>query len=75
MVDLVGTPAPARFAVDDHVFQTQIPTTISDLKSLISAAQSGIKTAVRDAATVYNGNMFPSVTDALNDVDPSVSHP
>jgi hypothetical protein len=73
--DLDATPAPAKFAGDDRVFRAQLPRTITDLKALISAADSGSKSAVLAAATTYNNDMYPLVTDALNDVDPSVRHP
>jgi len=73
--DLGSTPAPQKFAADDQAFRTQLPKTIADLKALIAAAQTGSKQAVLQAATAYNDDMFPIVTDALNDVDPLVSHP
>src|SRR5438874_865775 len=67
--------AGRKVAADDQAFRTQLPKTISDLKALISTAETGSKNAVLEAATAYNNDMFPVVTDALNDVDPSVSHP
>lgn len=73
--DLATTPPAPKFTADDQAFRTQLPKTISDLKALISAAETGSKNAVLEAATAYNNDMFPVVTDALNDVDPSVSHP
>ena len=73
--DLATTPPPPQFAVDDRVFRAQLPKTISDLNALISAAHRGSQNAVFEAATTYNNDMFPAVTDALNDVDPSVHHP
>lgn len=73
--DLDTTPAPPKFAADDQAFRTQIPTAIVDLKALISAAESGNDDAVFQAATAYNHDLYPIVTDALNDVDPSVAHP
>src|SRR2546430_648996 len=73
--DLDGTPAPPKFAADDQIFRTQLPRTITDLKALISAAGSRSKDAVLQAATVYNDDMYPSVTGAMNDVDPAVRHP
>ena len=72
---LESTPAPARFAPDDQAFRTQLPRTIADLNVLISAAKTGNKGDVLQAATAYNNDMYPIVTDALNDVDPSVTHP
>jgi hypothetical protein len=75
LMDLDSTPAPSNFSADDQAFRTQIPKAIVDLKALIAAAQTGNKQAVFDAATAYNNDMFPIVTDALNDVDPSVAHP
>lgn len=73
--DLDSTPPPPKFAADDQAFRTQLPKAIADLKALISAAKTGNKEAVLRAATAYNNDMFPVVTDALNDVDPSVVHP
>jgi hypothetical protein len=73
--DLATTPPPPKFAADDQAFRTQLPKTITDLKALISIAEKEDKGAVLAAATAYNSDMFPIVTDALNDVDPSVSHP
>jgi hypothetical protein len=73
--DLDSTPAPPKFAADDHAFRSQLPKAITDLKALISAADTGSKDAVLQAATAYNHDMYPIVTDALNDVDPSVAHP
>jgi len=48
---------------------------IAALEALISAAGTGSKEAVLQSATAYNNDMVPIVTDALNDVDPSVAHP
>jgi hypothetical protein len=73
--DLGSTEPPAKFAADDKAFRTQLPKAIADLKTLISAAKTGNKDAVLQTATAYNNDMFPIVTDALNDVDPSVVHP
>lgn len=73
--DLDSTPAPPKFAADDRAFRTQLPKAIADLKALVSAAETGNKDAVLQAATAYNNDMYPIVTDALNDVDPSVVHP
>jgi hypothetical protein len=72
--DLDITPAPAKFAADDEVFRTQIPKAIADLKSLISVAATGSKDVVMQAASLYADDMNPSVTGALDDVDPSVVH-
>ncbi len=72
--DLDGIPPPPKFSADDQAFRTQIPKAIVHLKALISASETGSKEAVLAAATAYNNDMFPIVTDALNDVDPSVAH-
>lgn len=72
---LDSTPAPANLAADDQAFRTQLPRTIADLNVLISAAKTVNKGDVLQAATAYNNDMYPIVTDALNDVDPSVTHP
>jgi hypothetical protein len=73
--DLNSTPAPSQFSADDQAFRTQIPKAIVHLKALISASETGSKEAVLAAATAYNNDLFPIVTNALNDVDPSVQHP
>ena len=72
--DLDTTAAPAKFAADDQVFRTQLPKAIGDLKALISVAATGSKEAVLQAASLYADDMNPSVTGALDDVDPSVVH-
>jgi hypothetical protein len=73
--DLSSTPPPSQFSADDQAFRTQIPRAIVDLKALISASETGNKEGALAAATAYNNDMFPIVTNALNDVDPSVQHP
>jgi hypothetical protein len=73
--DLGSTAPPLKFSADDQAFRTQISKAIVDLKALIATSESGNKEAVLAAATAYNNDMFPIVTDALNDVDPSVAHP
>lgn len=75
LAQLDRTPAPAKFAQDDRAFRDQLPKAIADLNALVSATQSGSKDDVVRAATAYNNDMYPVVTDALNDVDPSVRHP
>jgi hypothetical protein len=71
---LDSTPAPPKFAADDHAFRTQIPKTIADLKAMIFAADTGSKDAVVQATTVFLNDMIPTVARAMDDVDPSVSH-
>lgn len=73
--DLQRTPAPPRFAQDDQAFRTQLPKAIADLKALIAATGTGNRDTVLRAATAYDDDMYPVVTDALNDVDPAVRHP
>lgn len=72
--NLGTTPAPPSFVADDQVFRTQLPKTIADLKLLIAACTAGSQQAVLDASMVYAGDMQPDVTDALDDVDPTVVH-
>jgi hypothetical protein len=75
LTDLDSTPPPVKFAADDQAFRTQLPQAIADLKSLIAVTETGNREAILEAATAYNNDLFPVVTDALNDVDPSVAHP
>lgn len=75
LAQLDQTPAPPKFAQDDQAFRGQLPKAITDLMALIAAADVSNKIAVVQAATAYNDDMYPMVTDALNDVDPSVKHP
>lgn len=71
---LDSTPAPSKFAADDRAFRTQIPQTIADLKAMIAAADTGSKDAVLQATTTYLHDMIPTVTGAMDHVDPSVVH-
>ena len=75
LADLAGAQPPPKMVSDDQTFRTQLPRTIADLKALITATGTRSKQAVLQAANAYNDDMYPTVTDALNDVDPSVSHP
>jgi hypothetical protein len=72
--DLNSTPAPPKFAADDQAFRSQLPKAIADVKAMISAASTGSQVAVFQATTTYVGDMIPRVTNALDDVDPSVVH-
>jgi hypothetical protein len=71
---LDSTPTPSEFAADDQAFRSQLPKTIADLKALISAADTGNKDAVLQATTKYLSDMIPTVTGAMDHVDPSVTH-
>jgi hypothetical protein len=72
--DLDSTPPSPRFAADDRAFRSQLPKAIDDMKAIISAADSGSKEAVFQATSAYVDDMIPIVTNALDDVDPSVVH-
>jgi len=72
--DLNGTLPPPKFARDDRIFRSQLPEAIADVKAMISAADTGSQDAVLVATIAYVNDMIPTVTDALDDVDPSVAH-
>ena len=72
--DLDATPLPPRFAVDDQALRSQLPKAIADLKALVSVAKTGNKGAVLQATATYVDAMIPTVTKALDDIDPSVVH-
>src|ERR1700687_3974364 len=72
--DLESTPAPAKFAADGRLFRSELPKAIADLEAMISAASTGSKEAVAQATLAYVQDMMPTVTGALNDVDPSFVH-
>jgi hypothetical protein len=72
--DLTTTPAPRKFAADDQAFKTQLPKAIVDIKAMIAASRTGNKQSVADATASYVIAMIPVVTEALNEVDPSVIH-
>jgi hypothetical protein len=72
--DLDTMRPPLKFATDDHTFRSQLPKAIADLNGVISAANAGSKDAVLQATTAYVNDMMPTLTDALDDVDPSVVH-
>lgn len=71
---LQTTQAPSQFSADDQVFRTQVPKGIAHLKTLISVTATGNRDAVLQAAMTYVGDFLPLVTNALDDVDPSVLH-
>ena len=72
--DLATVVVPQRFADQDHVLRTKLPTVINDLNGLMAACDTNIKQKVADAANVYVGDMIPDVTTALDTIDPSVVH-
>lgn len=72
--DLNGTLPPPKFARDDRIFRSQLPEAIADVKAMISAADTGSQDAVLLATIAYVNDMIPTVTDALDDVDPAVAH-
>jgi hypothetical protein len=72
--DLGATPAPPRFAADDQAIRAQIPKAIAAVNALISACASGSKEAVLTAGGAYVDEMVPTVTTALDDIDPTVVH-
>jgi hypothetical protein len=72
--DLDSNPPPPKFAADDQAFRSQLPKAIGDVKAIISVAATGTNDAVLQASTAYIDAMIPIVTDALDDVDPSVVH-
>jgi hypothetical protein len=74
LTQLDALQAPAKFASDDQAFRTHIPKAISDLKTLIAACDGPNRQAVIDAMWAYANEMIPDVTNALDDVDPSVTH-
>jgi hypothetical protein len=72
--DLDTTPPPVKFAAEQQTFESQVPKAITDVNAMIVAADSGNKDAVLEATSVYVNDMIPTVTDALDKVDPSVVH-
>lgn len=66
--------APAKFAADEGVFRTHIPVAINDLETLVAACSGSDRRAIIDAMWAFAHEMIPDVTDALDDVDPSVVH-
>lgn len=71
--DLDVTPAPAKFAADDHAFRAQLPKTVVDLKAMISAAAAGNQQGILDASNAFLDDMG-LVLGALTDINPSVEH-
>jgi hypothetical protein len=74
LTDLGATSAPTRFADDDAVLRSRLPAAITAVKNMISAAATGKKQAVRDASLAFVDVMIPAVTNAFDDIDPSVVH-
>jgi hypothetical protein len=65
---------PSRFASDDAVFRAHIPVAINDLETLVKACDSPDRQAIIDAMWAFAHEMIPDVTNALDDVDPTVTH-
>lgn len=72
--DLDNTPPSPKFAEDDLVFRRQLPKAIADVKAMVAAAETGDNQAVFQATSAYVSDMIPTVTDALDHVDSSVTH-
>ena len=66
--------APPKFASDDRAFRANVTKANSDLKALIAACDGPNPQAIIDTMWAYAGDMMPDVTNALDDVDPSVAH-
>jgi hypothetical protein len=64
---------PLRLAADDHVFRTQLPKTVADLKAMISAADAGNQQGILDASNAFLDDMG-LVLGALTHINPSVEH-
>ena len=71
---LKTTAAPPQFSADDQAFRSQLPKGIAALKALIALTTTGTKAAILRAASDYVSYFIPTVTSALDDVDPSVTH-
>jgi len=74
LAKLEAIQAPAKFSTDDRVFRTHVPMAISDLETLVAACSKPKRQAIVDAMWAYARVMIPDVTNALDDVDPSVTH-
>jgi hypothetical protein len=73
LADLNATPAPPRFAADDHAFRTQLPTAIENLKATMAAADAGNGQSVSAAFEAYVEAMM-EIFPNLDHVDPSITH-
>ena len=74
LAGLKGTIAPEQFAADDLIFRREVPRAIVALEAMNAAAAAGKQQATFDAANGYVSIMVPSVTGAMDDVDPSTQH-
>ena len=72
--DLSSVAVPAQFAAPDKTLRMQLPIAIADLKAMISAAKTGSAQALVQATSTYVAEMEPTITDALDAIDPSVVH-
>jgi len=69
LLDLESTPAPPKLASDDAAIRKHLPQAIDDLTTMVAAAKAADQSGMISAATRYIGDMVPSVTDALHDID------
>ena len=72
--DLDITPPPPQFAAQDRTFHSVVAKALIDVNAVISAANSGSKDAVLQATIGYVNDMIPTLSDALDAVDPLVRH-
>lgn len=74
LATLDAIQAPAKFAADDRVFRSHIPVAINDLDTLVTACGGPDRQAIIDAMWTFAHEMIPDVTNALDDVDATVTH-
>lgn len=74
LAELGQTQAPTKFATDDQVFRLGIPQAIDDLTALIAACDAANRPVIIANMWAYAHDMIPDVTDALDDVDASITH-
>jgi len=72
--DLETIRVPPQFTQPNAVLLQNVPIAISDLKAMVAAAATGDKSALTHATAIYVGEMEPTITDALDAIDPSVLH-
>ena len=74
LADINHATAPVRFATDDAAFKKQIPIAIADMKLILKAALAKDTAHFDTYVGTYMDDMVPTVTSALDDVDPSTVH-
>ena len=74
LADLKTAQVPPQFATPNGTLLMNLPIAITDLQAMISASSSRSSERIFAATTAYVSQMQPTITGALDRIDPAVDH-